>query len=63
MIHFYEEFLAVYGKDTKKKGGVFYTPDEVVDFIVRSTDEQLKDKFGMPLGLASTKHGTKYLPF
>ena len=31
---------------TPKKKVVFSTSDEVVDFIVRSTDEQLKDKFG-----------------
>ncbi|MBM76206.1 MAG: hypothetical protein CMK59_12455 [Proteobacteria bacterium] len=55
VIHFYEDFLAAYGKDIKKSRGVYYTPDEVVKFIVLSIDEQLKTEFGLSLGLASTK--------
>ena len=56
----FEDFLDAYGKDIKKSRGVYYTPDEVVDFIVRSIDEQLKTEFGLPLGLASQKLGTRY---
>ena len=35
--------------------GVFYTPVEVVDCMIRSIDQQLKTDFGLPLGLASTQ--------
>ena len=63
VIHFYEDFLAAYGKDIKKSRGVYYTPDEVVDFIVRSIDEQLKHEFGLPLGLASTKTWNEVLTY
>ena len=63
VIHFYEDFLDAYGKDIKKSRGVYYTPDEVVDFIVRSIDEQLKTEFGLPLGLASTKTWDEVLTY
>jgi predicted helicase len=36
----------------KKKRGVYYTPDEVVSYIVRSVDYLLKMKFGLKRGLA-----------
>jgi predicted helicase len=55
VIHFYEDFLEAYDKEVRKKRGVYYTPSEVVDFIVRSIDEQLKNEFDLPLGLASTQ--------
>ena len=55
ILHFYEDFLDVLEKDVKKSRGVYYTPDVVVDFIVCSIDEQLKNKFKLPLGLASTQ--------
>lgn len=54
MIHFYEEFLGCYDPDAKKKNGVYYTPQEVVEFIVRAIDEILKNDFNLPLGLADT---------
>ena len=63
VIYFYEDFLFAYGKDIKRSHGVYYTPDEIVDFIVRSTDEQLKQEFGLPLGLASTKTWNDVLNF
>lgn len=54
MIHFYEEFLKKYNPEAKKKYGVFYTPPEVVEFIVRAVDDILKSDFGLPEGLADT---------
>lgn len=54
MIHFYEEFLSCYDPDAKKKNGVYYTPQEVVEFIVSAVDNILKDDFNLPLGLADT---------
>jgi type I restriction-modification system DNA methylase subunit len=52
VFHFYETFLAEYDKKLKKSRGVYYTPDEVVSYIVRSVDILLKEKFGLQRGLA-----------
>jgi N-6 DNA Methylase len=50
--HFYEPFLAAYNPKLKKNRGVYYTPESVVSYMVRSVDILLKDKFHKPLGLA-----------
>jgi len=52
VFHFYETFLAEYDKKLKKSRGVYFTPDEVVSYIVRSVDILLKEKFGLQRGLA-----------
>jgi len=52
VVHFYETFLAAYDKALRKSRGVYYTPEPVVSFIVRSVDAILKDRFNLPLGLA-----------
>ncbi|MFA6186876.1 MAG: type ISP restriction/modification enzyme [Phycisphaerae bacterium] len=52
VFHFYETFLAEYDQKLKKSRGVYYTPDEVVSYIVRSVDILLKEKFGLQKGLA-----------
>jgi hypothetical protein len=54
MIHFYETFLGEYNPKLRKARGVYYTPEPVVKFIVRSVDEILKTEFGLPQGLADT---------
>ena len=53
VLHFYETFLSEYDPLTREKRGVYYTPEPVVSFIVRSLHEILKDKFGLSDGLAS----------
>lgn len=53
VLHFYETFLSVYDPTTREKRGVYYTPEPVVSFIVRSLHEILKDKFNISDGLAS----------
>ena len=53
VLHFYETFLSVYDPKTREKRGVYYTPEPVVSFIVRSLHQILKDKFNIPDGLAS----------
>ncbi len=40
-LHFYETFLAAYNPQKKKARGVWYTPEPVVNFIVRAVDEVL----------------------
>lgn len=52
MIHFYETFLAEYDPKLRKSRGVYYTPEPVVNFIVRAVDDILKTEFGLPQGLA-----------
>jgi hypothetical protein len=52
VIHFYETFLAEYDPKTREKRGVYYTPEPVVSYIVRSIHHILKDHFGRPDGLA-----------
>jgi hypothetical protein len=53
-IHFYQDFLNAYDPEIRKEQGVYYTPDEVVDYIVRTTHASLQSDFGLPLGLADT---------
>lgn len=53
VIHFYEEFLTAYDKAQKVQRGVYYTPQPVVNFIVRAVDSILKTEFGLADGLAS----------
>ncbi|MDX2470198.1 MAG: N-6 DNA methylase [SAR324 cluster bacterium] len=52
MVHFYETFLGEYDSALRKKRGVFYTPEPVVQFIVRAVDDILKNDFGLKKGLA-----------
>ncbi len=54
VIHFYEGFLKEYDSLQRVEKGVYYTPDPVVKFIVRSANEQLKSEFGLEYGLADT---------
>jgi hypothetical protein len=54
VIHFYEHFLKAYNKELKVQRGVFYTPNPIVTYIVRSVDEILKTEFGLEHGLADT---------
>jgi hypothetical protein len=54
VIHFYEHFLASYNKQLRIQRGVFYTPQPVVGYIVRSVHELLQSEFGLEDGLAST---------
>ena len=53
-LHFYENFLAEYNPAKRKARGVWYTPEPVVNFIVRAVDEVLKTEFGLADGLADT---------
>lgn len=53
VIHFYEEFLTAYDKAQKVQRGVYYTPQPVVNFMVRAVDSIIKEQFGLRDGLAS----------
>jgi predicted helicase len=55
IIHFYETFLSEYDPGLREKRGVYYTPEPVVYFIVRSLNIILKDHFKLPKGLADDR--------
>lgn len=52
VVHFYETFLAAYDPELREKRGVYYTPEPVVSYIVRSVDHLLRERFDLPDGLA-----------
>jgi type I restriction-modification system DNA methylase subunit len=52
VIRFHEDFLAAYKPQMRERRGVYYTPEPVVSYMVRSVDILLKEKFDKPLGLA-----------
>ncbi len=54
VMHFYERFLAAYAPRVRAAQGVFFTPREIVDYLVETTDAVLRDRLGLPLGLADT---------
>ncbi len=54
VVHFYETFLAAYDPKLRESRGVYYTPDPVVSYLVRSVDYLLKTRFGCANGLADT---------
>jgi hypothetical protein len=50
--HFYEPFLAAYDPDLRKALGVWYTPAEVVRYMVERVDRALRTELGLADGLA-----------
>ena len=53
IVHFYETFLAQYDPEERERRGVYYTPEPVVSYIVRSLHEILTTEFGKVDGLAA----------
>ena len=53
VVHFYETFLAEYDPKMREKRGVYYTPEPVVSYIVRSLHHILKEYFDKKDGFAS----------
>jgi len=51
---FYETFLAAYDQKMREARGIYYTPEPVVSYIVRSVDHILKTDFGLSDGLADS---------
>ena len=52
IMHFYETFLAAYDPALRERRGVYYTPEPVISYIVRSVDLLLRERFGCADGLA-----------
>ena len=51
--YFYEPFLEAFDPALRKQLGVWYTPNEVVRYMVARVDRALKDDLGIPEGLAA----------
>lgn len=54
IIHFYEDFLSMYDSKLRKAKWVYYTPQPVVDFMIRWVDNILKTEFWLADGIADT---------
>ena len=52
VVHFYEDFLVAYDQKLREIRGVYYTPEPVVSYIVRSVDRLLRTHFSLADGLA-----------
>lgn len=53
VVHFYETFLNSYDPQLREARGVYFTPEPVVSYIVRSVDHLLRTRFGCTQGLAN----------
>ena len=51
--YFYEPFLEAFDPELRKQLGVWYTPAEVVRYMVARVDKALKDDLAIPDGLAA----------
>lgn len=55
ILHVYETFLQHYDPELRARRGVYYTPPEVVSYIVRSIDHLLRTRLDRPDGLADPR--------
>ena len=46
ILYFYEDFLSVFDADAKQRYGVYYTPVQVVRYMVGALDRALRDNLG-----------------
>ena len=51
--HFYEPFLEAYDPELRKQMGVWYTPREIVRYMVERVDRVLRTELGVADGLAN----------
>lgn len=50
---FYEPFLEAFDPELRQEFGVWYTPTEIVQYMVERVDQSLKEELGIPDGLAA----------
>jgi len=62
VIHFYEEFLTYYDPILRKSLGVFYTPVQVVRYLVSMVDRILVEDLGIQGGLSNNDKMTITVP-
>ncbi|MGI8481739.1 MAG: N-6 DNA methylase, partial [Chthoniobacterales bacterium] len=53
--YFYEPFLAEFDPELRKQFGVWYTPPEIVRYMVGRVDRALRENYGIPDGLADPR--------
>ncbi len=53
--YFYEPFLQAFDPELRKELGVWYTPSEVVRYMVARVDTVLRNELGIPDGLADPR--------
>lgn len=53
--YFYEPFLEHFDARLREQFGVWYTPTEVVDYMVERVDQTLRSEFGIEKGLADDR--------
>lgn len=51
-LYFYEDFLSIYDAEARRQAGVYYTPIDVVQAMVKIVDNILVDRFDKRLGFA-----------
>ena len=59
----YERFLEEYDPDLRRRSGSYYTPNEVVAFMVRFVDEILRDSMNIDWGPRPTTSGSSTQPW
>ena len=53
--YFYEPFLEAFDSELRKSLGVWFTPPEVVDYMVERVDSVLREELGVADGLADSR--------
>ena len=53
--YFYEPFLEAFDPELRKELGVWYTPPEIVEYMVARVDTVLREELDMPDGLADPR--------
>ncbi|MCY2927196.1 MAG: N-6 DNA methylase [Planctomycetota bacterium] len=53
--YFYEPFLEAYDPELRKELGVWYTPPEIVEYMVKRVDRVLREELDVPDGLADPR--------
>lgn len=53
IVHFYEDFLSYYDLEQRKSFGAYYTPVQVVKYIVKMVDKVLVEDFNIQGGLSN----------
>jgi hypothetical protein len=54
VVYFYEHFIDNYDPDLRRKLGIYYTPIEVVRFMVKAVDDLIVSNWGLKEGLVDT---------
>lgn len=55
VLYFYEPFLEAFDSELRKDLGVWYTPPEVVKYMVEKVDRSLREELNIPLGFADKR--------